>query len=57
MEENANRDLVLSLSVRVVIVLAETNSSAQVKKSEVQMSGLKCRTVSACELRLTWFPC
>lgn len=57
MKENANRDLVLSLSVRVAIVLAETNSSVQVKKSEVQMSGLKCRTVFECELRLTWFPC
>lgn len=32
MEENANRDLVFSLPVRVAIVLAETNSSVQVKK-------------------------
>lgn len=32
MEENANRDLVFSLSVGVAIVLAETNPSAEVQK-------------------------
>lgn len=56
MEENANRDLVLSLAVRVAIVLAETNPSAEVQKVRSTNEWLECRAVSECELRLTWFP-
>lgn len=56
MEKNANRDLVLSLAVRVAIVLAETNPSAEVQKVRSTNEWLKCREVFECELRLTWFP-
>lgn len=57
MEKNANRDLVLSLAVRVAIVLAETNPSAEVQKVRSTNEWLKCRAVFECELRLTWFLC
>lgn len=56
MEENANRDLVLSLAVRVAIVLAEANPSAEMQKVRSTNEWLKCRAMFECELRLTWFP-